>query len=137
MASLIFDHSVPGQDKLVITTKQDGFAAEMQDLNVNLNANCKEKFFFLLSLHSFPFSPALNHSCVSAIIDHAAPAPPPLADQAFGLVVEGSCIKIKAKEQLDEGAMARLSNSALQLSTTERMAETLICVLGGVASMAI
>jgi len=136
MASLIFDHSVPGQDKLVITTKQDGFAAEMQDLNVNLNANCKE-FFFSSFATFLSFSPALNHSCVSAIIDHAAPAPPPLADQAFGLVVEGSCIKIKAKEQLDEGAMARLSNSALQLSATERVAKTLICVLGGVASMAI
>jgi len=55
----------------------------------------------------------------------------------FGPVVEASGAKIKAKGQFDESAVARLRNSAQQVSATERVVETLICVLGGVAGMAI
>jgi len=79
------------------------------------------------------------------VIDHGAPVPPPPAPVDFEFEASGA--KLKVKGQFDEAATARLSKTMTksaqllqQVPTAERVervAHTLIGVLGGVACMAI
>jgi nicotinate-nucleotide pyrophosphorylase len=81
-------------------------------------------------------------SLIILVIDHAPALAP--ADQSFDFVFEASGAKLKVKRQFDEGASARLSNAMVKSAQelqhaerVERVAKTLIGVLGGVAYMAI